>query len=424
MKRLLFLLLVLIMAASLFAAGQRDSGQREVRVMLANHPYGDLLRDRIPEFERQTGIRVIWEQLQETQLTTRMTQEFASGAHSVDVFMTRPLNETLLFMRNNWLAPLDGFDFSDYGDSLVNIGRAGGTGSAHVVPLIVEWQVLYYRRDLLRAAGLQVPTTFEELENAARILNTGDVAGFGSRGSGFAGVTQLSSYIYNFGGRFMENGRSAFNSPQAIEALRFYGRINGLYGPRGIEGMSWDQLMPVFQAGRLAMWTDASVFLGQLIDPALTQVPAENIGVSRLPRGPVRDQPFIVVPWGLSMTRGVRDRDAAMQFLAWASSFEMQREGMLRNITMARTSVWNDPSIVAQVHPGLVETMIHASQYGYDLDRPFITSVVRAREYIGELITMSVTTNGTAPGLQALADQRVRDVDALLQADGELGTAR
>jgi len=306
----------------------------------------------------------------------------------------------------------------------VDIGRKDG--KAHVIPLIVEWQVLYYRVDLLQAAGLSVPTNFEELENAARVLNTGGVAGFASRGAASPGVTQLSSYIYNYGGRFMDNGVSAFDSPQAVEATRLYGRLNGTYGPQGIGSMSWDQLMPIFQAGRLALWTDASVFYGQLIDPARTQVPAANIGVARLPRGPARDEPFIVVPWGLSMTArgGQRNREASMQFLNWASSRDMAREGMARNITMARTSVWNDPAIVGAMNPGLVDTMKHASANGYDLDRPFITSIVRARDLIGEIITESINTRGTSTRLQELANQKAQEVDALLRADGDFGTAR
>jgi len=423
MRKFLVLLLVLMVSASLFAGG-RDQQQQsnEIRVLLANHPYGDLLKDKLPEFERAYGIRVIWEQLNETQLNQKLTTEFATGASTVDVFMTRPLQETLLFLKNNWLAPLDGYDFSDYPSNTVDIGRR--SGSAYVVPLIVEWQVLYYRIDLLRAAGLQVPTTLAELENAARVLNRDGVAGFASRGAASPGVTQLSSYIYNFGGRFMERGESAFNTPAAMEAIRYYGRMNGTYGPPGIGGMSWDQLMPVFQAGRLALWTDASVFYGQLIDPARTQVPAENVGVARLPRGPARDEPFIVVPWGLSMSSRTRNRDAAMQFLTWASSREMQREGMLRNITMVRSSLWTDTSITSRMNQGLVDTMIHASANGYDLDRPFITSIVRARDLIGELITESINTRGTSPGLQALADQKVREVNDLLRADGEFGSAR
>ena len=425
MKKFLVLFLALAVSAALFAGGGGQSSAapapaKEIRVMLANHPYGDLLKPALPEFEKATGITILMEQLNETQLNQKLTTEFATGASTVDVFMTRPLQETLLFLKNKWLSPLDGYDFADYPSNTVDVGSRDG--KAYVVPLIVEWQVLYYRKDLLDAAKIKVPTTFAELENAAKVLNKGDVAGFASRGAASPGVTQLSSYIYNYGGRFIENGKAAFDTPAAVEAARFYGRMLGSYGPRGIGSMSWDQLMPVFQAGQLAMWTDASVFYGQIIDPTKTKIPAENFGVARLPRGPKGDQPFIVVPWGMSVSSKTRDKDAAMKFVEWACSKDMAQKGMLANITMARTSMWNDPAITSKVNPGLVDTMIHASQNGYPLDRPFITSVVQARDLIGEIITESINTKGTSAKLEALAKEKVNQVNALLKADGEYET--
>ncbi|MCL2800160.1 MAG: sugar ABC transporter substrate-binding protein [Treponema sp.] len=401
------------------ANGIKSAEPKEVRVLLAAHPYGDLIIPFIPEFEKETGITVIVQQLNENDLNRKLTEDFAAGISSADVFMTRPLQETLLFLKNDWLAPLNGISFYDYPSNTIEIGRRNGNN--YVVPLIVEWQVLYYRRDLFRAAGLSVPTNFAELENAARILNSGGVTGFGSRGAGSPAVTQISSFLYNYGARFIENGVAVFDSPQALEAFRLYGRLLGVSGPQSVSTMSWNQLMPLFQAGRLAMWTDASVFYGQLIDPQVSNVPAENIGIARLPRGPAADEPYIITAWGMSISSMTNDLESSKKFLEWAASLEMARRGMLANITMARSSVWNDPAITAQVNPGLVETMIHASRNGYPYDRPFITSVVNARELIGEVISESINTRGTSPRLSALARRKAAEVNDLLRADGEYG---
>ncbi len=183
-----------------------------------------------------------------------------------------------MFIKNGWYAPLNQYDFSDYPDNAVDIGRKGNT--IYIVPLVTEWQVLYYRKDLFDKAGIKVPTNFTELEAAAKALNKDGIAGFGSRGKGAAAVTQLSSYVYNFGGRYLENNVAVFDSPEAIEAFRFYGRLLGNYGPQGVVSMSWENLMPVFQAGKLAMWTDASVFYGQIVDPTKTSIPAENVAIA------------------------------------------------------------------------------------------------------------------------------------------------
>ncbi len=422
MKRVLVLLLMASICMPLFAGGNQEGAaaqQQEIRVLLANHPYGELLKNAIPEFEKETGIKVNVESLQESQLTQKLTTEFATNSSSVDVFMTRPLQEGLLFIKNGWYKPLDTYDFSDYPSNSVDIGRQGGR--PYIVPLVTEWQVMYYRKDLFKSAGIKVPTNFTELEAAAKALHSADVAGFGSRGKGGSAVTQLSSYMYNFGGLYLDNNVAVFDSPEAIDAFRYYGRLLGNYGPQGVTSMSWENLMPVFQAGKLAMWTDASVFYGQVVDPAKTQVPAENVGVAKLPSGPKGDSPFIVVSWGMGMSSKTKNPDAAMKFLQWSTSKSLAIEGMLSNITMARNSAWQDAGVQAKMNPGLIETQAHAAQNGYPFDRPFMSSVGKARDLIGEVIIESINTKGTSSKLEALAAEKVDAVNELLKADGEFG---
>jgi len=376
----------------------------------------------IPEFEEKTGINVIVEQENEGEITSMQVDAIAEDAFITDVFMTRPMTETLNFLNNNWMLPLDGYDLSDYPHNTLEIGFRDN--KAYFIPLVVEWQVLYYRKDLLTAAGIDVPSTFEELETAAAILNKDGVSGFASRGAGSPAVSQLSGFIYNFGGRYIENGAAAFDSPEAVEAITFYGKLLGMYGPGGVDMMSWSEIMALFHEGKVAMWTDASVFYGQLIDPEVSQISAENVGVASLPRGPVADQPYIMTSWGMSISSNTKDPDSAMEFLKWATSGEMAKRALEQNIPMARASVWNDPSVTNHINPEIVETMIHATQNGYPYAMPFMTSIVRARELIGDVISESVNTSGTSPRLQSLATQRVSDVNDLLREDGEYGTAR
>ncbi|MFA6733049.1 MAG: extracellular solute-binding protein, partial [Sphaerochaeta sp.] len=115
-RNVLVVMLVLIgLAMPMFAQGTSDQApKQEIRVLLANHPYGELLKTKIPEFEAKTGIKVNYESLQESQLTNKLTTEFATKSSTVDVFMTRPLQEGLMFIKNGWYEGLDKYDFSDY----------------------------------------------------------------------------------------------------------------------------------------------------------------------------------------------------------------------------------------------------------------------------------------------------------------------
>src|SRR5665811_819435 len=86
---------VALSSLCLCAGAMAQSG--ELRVLVANHPYGELLKLSIPQFEKDTGIKVNVESLQESQLTQKLTTEFATKSSTVDVFMTRPLQEAVSY---------------------------------------------------------------------------------------------------------------------------------------------------------------------------------------------------------------------------------------------------------------------------------------------------------------------------------------
>jgi multiple sugar transport system substrate-binding protein len=214
---------------------------------------------------------------------------------------------------------------------------------------------------------------------------------------------------------------AVFNSKPALDAIRFYGKLLGNYGPKGITSMSWENIMPLFQAGKIAMWTDASVFYGQIIDPAKTQIAAEDFGIASLPAGPKKNSPFIVTSWGIAIAKQSKKKDLARKFLEWATSADLAKRGMLANITMARSSVWEDKTILAKINPGLVSTRAFAARNGYPLDRPYMSAVGEARDLIGELIIESINTKGASANLDQRAKQNVAKVNELLQDTGEYG---
>jgi multiple sugar transport system substrate-binding protein len=390
----------------------------EIRVLLGNHPYGDLIKASIPDFEKATGIRVKVEQLQESQLSTKLATEFATRSSTVDVFMTRPLQEVKMFYKNGWMEPLS-MDFSDYPKNVMSVVTFGG--KVYVVPLVMDWEVIYYRKDLFQKAGLKVPTNFTELEAAARKLNSDSVAGIASRGKGAAAVTQLSSYVYNYGGNYLDKGTAVFDSKSAVDAIRFYGKLMSNYGPKGVTAMSWESILPLFQAGKIAMWTDTAVFYGQVVDPAKTQVAFGNVGIANFPAGPKMNTPYFATAWGMAIGSQSKHRDLAMKFLQWATSKEMASKGVLAGITMARSSVWQDKAVAAKISRELIETRAFAAKYGNPLDRPFMSAVGEVRDLIGELVIESINTKGESPNLEKMAKEKAARANEILKETGEFG---
>ena len=126
-----------------------------------------------------------------------------------------------MFYKNGWLEPVSTYDFSDYPKASLGLGTFGN--KTYLVPLVTEWQVLYYRKDLFKKAGIAVPATFVELEAAAKKLNSADVAGFAARGKGAAAVTPALVLYLQFRRRLSDQGCCFLQqqrSPRSYPLLR------------------------------------------------------------------------------------------------------------------------------------------------------------------------------------------------------------
>ena len=67
----------------------------------------------------------------------------------------------------------------------------------------------------------------------------------------------------------------------------------------------------------------------------------------------------------------------------------------------------------------LVASRKNAAENGYQYDRPFITSVGKARDLIGEVVLESINSKGTSDKIATLAHEKAAAVNEVLKADGE-----
>lgn len=385
--------------------------------------WNDSIKPAIPEFEKETGMKVSLESYEESQLTQKLTIEFASGNSTVDAFMTRPLQEGKIFAKAGWYEPLDEYvkqggdwDWNDF--MKANVDACVEDGKQVSIPLVNECETLFYRKDLFEAKGISVPTTFEELEAAAKALNDpkNEVYGIVSRGNMAAAVTQFSSYLYGFGGDFIKDGKSVIDSPEAVEAFKFYGRLLGSYGPPGVVNMSWPQAVALFASGKAAMYTDASVMLANMVKEDSKIV--GKIGVATMPAGPKGFKPYMITSWALAISANSKNKDAAWEFIKWSTNKVNMTKGQLDGVSTTRNSVWSDPSVTSKLLPGFEEVSKKSAESGMPYDRPVMTSVGEARDAIGTVIVKAITSKGT-DNIEALAKEASEKIDKLLKDAGE-----
>ena len=417
MKRLFALVLSLALLLSLAPVqAEKPFEGTELRVLLANHMRSNALEPHLKEFTDLTGIKLNVEMYAEDQLSQKLAIELAGQSKDLDVFMTRPLQEAKQMIANGWLydvTPLlndpemDKADFFEATLALYNNGE-----QYYGIPLVTEREILYYRTDLFEEAGIAVPTTLDELWAAAEALTDVDAGIYGivSRGLTAAAVTQFSGYLYSMGGDWMDaEGNAAINSPEAVKALKFYGDMLREFGPPGVTAMHWQQCAALYASGKAAMYTEADAIFNNAVNAAESVV-ADKTGYALFPG----DSFYNIPSWGLSMGAFTEKADAATAFIKWAAGKDMTATLQAAGVPGARVSVYGIPEANVAFPPQLVEVIAAAgtkNTKGYD--RPLITSVSKARDYIGQAIVAAIEGGD----VEAAAEEANRGFQSVIEED-------
>ena len=367
MKRIMAMILALAMMlsiSSVFAEDAKPYEGVELRVLLANHMWADALMPHIPEFEEATGIKLNIEQYSEDQLSQKLSIELAAQSKELDVFMTRPLQEVKQMMANGWLydvtalleePEMDGEDFFSAALSLYS-----SNGKYYGIPLVTEREILYYRTDLFEEAGIEIPTTLDELWDAAEALTDVDAGIYGivSRGLTAAAVTQFSSYLYSMGGDFLdEDGNANIDTPEAIKSFKFYGDMLREFGPPGVSSMHWQQCAALYASGKVAMYTEADAIFNNAVN-AKESVVADKTGYALFPG----DSFYNIPSWGLSLGAFTEKADAAMEFAKWAAGKDMTAKLQALGVPGARKSVYSIPEANVSFPEDLVKVSLTRKQ--------------------------------------------------------------
>ncbi|MCC3376726.1 sugar ABC transporter substrate-binding protein [Cohnella sp. REN36] len=402
------------------AAADKPFAGKSISLVTANHPWADAIKPLLPEFEAATGMKVNVEGYFEDQLTQKLTVQFTAGSETPDVFMYRPLQEGKLFFKNGWLQPLDeyvnkdaDYDFADLSKSAV--GTATVDGKLAGIPIITEQEILYYRKDLLEAAGIAVPKTIDELVAAAQKLHDPGkgMYGFVARGQRSPLVTQVSSFLYSEGGDFMNGDRATINTPEAIKAFTTYGKLLKDYGPPGVLNMSWPQAFGIFGQGKVAFLTDANSLYKNATDAEKSQV-ADKVGFAPFPAGAAGSKPYNITSWGLAVNAKSRDKEAAWAFIQWATSKEIVLKTQEKGNPGARASVWDNPQGTTGFPAELVEVIKMSVKGGVDHDRPTVINVGEARDAVGEIVQKIITGEAN---IQPVADKANEALQGVIDLD-------
>ena len=181
-----------------------------------------------------------------------------------------------------------------------------------------------YRTDLLAEAGIDPATltTWDKFLAAAKKLTVKDAAGNVVRygfGQGFSEAQSdpqmMVPYLLSKQGTlFEENGRARFATPAGVEALTLQTDMITKHEVTPRQAVSWniDDQNEQFAAGRLAMYTGASV----RVPTVQAKLGAEKVGLMLWPGDGTRPHsPAAVTGWAVGVWSGSKQKELAGRFV-------------------------------------------------------------------------------------------------------------
>jgi multiple sugar transport system substrate-binding protein len=298
---------------------------------------------------------------QSTEVHQQLVQSLSQRDGSIDVF-TGDIIWISEFAGAGWSAPLDDYFGpsvrAQYFPGVVDACTYGG--ALHALPWYIDAGMLYYRKDLLAAAGLAVPSSWRELVTAAQKLTSGGKVTDGFNWQAKQAevlVCDLVEFIGSNGGSILgPDGKTVtIADAKAVEAVQFMADTFGKdkITPRAV--LSWDEVpseLP-FTGGRAAflrnwsfVWTDAQ-------NPSSSSV-VGKVGVTKLPAFPGGKSTACLGGYQFGLNASSTKKSAAIDFLTWMSSPATQLKWATQlGLAPSRPSVYDQPAL-AKVNPFMV----------------------------------------------------------------------
>lgn len=250
--------------------GEGDGQSNSITVWTA-----DTLPDRvaatqaiIDRFTQQTGVQVELVGVEEDQFNQVLTSSAAAG-DLPDVIGSIPLSSVRTLATNDLVnseataAVIDALGPQTWNQTALELTREGEEQLS--VPSEAWSQLLYYRRDLFQAAGLPAPDSYDAILNAARTLDSEQMAGFvGATAPGDAFTQQTFEHIALANGCQMVDpaGEITMDSPQCVAAFDFYRQLITDYSVPGTQDV--DTVRAAYFAGQSAMAIWSTFLLDEL----------------------------------------------------------------------------------------------------------------------------------------------------------------
>ncbi|GHA32891.1 sugar ABC transporter substrate-binding protein [Devosia pacifica] len=241
-----------------------------------------------------------------------------------------PAEYTIAMVANNSLVPLLNDDLvqpmddlvEKYGQDLLPNQLIRIDGKVMAIAFMANAQHFFYRSDILEEAGLEPPTSYEEIIEAAKVIQDQGLMEYPLIASNKAGWDLAAEFVNMYlgtGGEFFAPGSAeiAINNEDGLQVLATMKEMTEYMDPDYMT-YSANEMKADWEAGRVAMMTEWGSLAGATIDDEGST--PEITGATVLTAAPTvggGDIPAVALWWdGFALAKNISDEDAEASFQA------------------------------------------------------------------------------------------------------------
>lgn len=219
-----------------------------------------------------------------------------------------------------------------YGDAARwddSIGINGPDGTLLGIPINGNIQLYYYRRDLFDEAGIEPPTTFDEMEAIAEQLGNPPRM-FGNANRANPIWWEFGAYVDSYGAEYVrleDDGAWSigFDRPEGLEAVQRWLNLGRTWAPQNYADLGQGDLLALMASGRLAQVHMVGAAAPNYDDPEQSIV-GGNMGATVVPGLTAESRSPRTGMWVMSHPANLPDEraSAGLEFVKWLTTKDNQ----------------------------------------------------------------------------------------------------
>ncbi len=335
-----------------------------LHALMEDVPETQIIEGLLPEFEKETGIKVEFQKLVYSEMHDKLVTQLTSSASFYNV-MEVDFLWAGEFPEAGWLADLkpfvdkSKFDLKPFIPSMLDlVGYHKKT--LYLIPMYNYSMGLIYRKDLLADPKLQaaykakvgkdlaLPTTLEEYVELSKFMKaSGGVDGAAMQGQrGDPNSMEFSNYLFSAGGDYLDkSGKVVLDSAAGKKALGLYVDNIKNGAQQGALSATLDDTMRLMCDGKAFSMVTYWWMLPQLDSKEKCPNVAGKVGLAVMPGGHGESGGW---GWGIPQNQSPELQEAAWKFITWVQGEKTSIDRAKEGHAPVRDDTYSNPEVLAK----------------------------------------------------------------------------